>query len=177
MAHVLLIITGSIAAIKTYDIIRQLKAKSIDVTCVLTRAAEQFVTPLSLASLSGNKVYTDMFSLTDEIEMGHIQLSRMADLVVVAPASADSIGKLAQGLADDLASTLLLATDKKVLIAPAMNVRMWEHPAVQRNVARIQNDGAILVEPVDGDLACGETGKGRMAEPEAIVQAITAQLR
>lgn len=177
MAQVLLIITGSIAAIKTYDIIRLLKAQSIDVTCVLTRAAEQFITPLSLASVTGNKVYTDMFSLTDEIEMGHIQLSRMADLVVVAPASADSIGKLAQGLADDLASTLLLATDKKVIIAPAMNVRMWEHKAVQRNVAQIQKDGAILVEPVIGDLACGETGKGRMAEPQAIVNTILAHIQ
>jgi phosphopantothenoylcysteine decarboxylase/phosphopantothenate--cysteine ligase len=170
--RILLIITGSIAAYKALELIRQLNEKKIHVTTVLTRAAEQFVTPLSIASVSGNKVYTDLFSLTDEIEMGHIRLSREADLVVVAPASADSIGKLAQGLADDLASTLLLATDKPVVVVPAMNVKMWEHKAVQRNVAQLVEDGVHVIGPASGELACGEIGYGRMVEPQEVVAAI-----
>lgn len=174
--HILLIITGSIAAYKALELIRLLKEKQHNVTPVLTRAAEEFVTPLSVASISGNKAYTNLFSLTDETEMGHIRLSREADLVVVAPASADSIGKLANGMADDLASTLLLATDKPVLVAPAMNVKMWEHIAVQRNIAQLQADGVHLVGPGQGELACGEMGLGRMAEPEEILAAIEGLL-
>ena len=141
-------------------------------TAILTRSAKEFVTPLSVASLSGTKVYDDLFSLTDEAEMGHIELSRAADLVVVAPATADVIAKMAHGLADDLATTALLATDKRVLIAPAMNVRMWHHPATVRNVETLKRDGIAVVGPNDGDMACGEYGPGRMAEPEEIVAAI-----
>lgn len=167
-----MIITGSIAAYKALELIRLLTGKKLMVTAVLTRAAEQFITPLSVASISGNKVYTDLFSLTDEIEMGHIRLSREADVVVVAPASADSIGKLAQGLADDLASTLLLATDKPVLVVPAMNAKMWEHKAVQRNVKQLKGDGVHILGPGSGELACGEVGYGRMVEPQEIVAKI-----
>ena len=172
--HILLVVTGSIAAYKCLELIRLCKEKNIRVTTVLTKAAEKFVTPLSLASISGNKVYTDLFSLTDEIEMGHIRLSREADLVLVAPASADSIGKLAQGLADDLASTLLLATDKPVAVVPAMNVKMWEHKAVQRNMALLKKDGVHIIGPDEGDMACGEKGYGRMVEPETVLKAILA---
>ena len=141
-------------------------------TAILTRSAKEFVTPLSVAILSGTKVYDDLFNLTDEAEMGHIELSRAADLVVVAPATADVIAKMAHGLADDLATTALLATDKRVLIAPAMNVRMWLHPATVRNVEILKRDGIAVVGPNDGDMACGEYGPGRMAEPEEIVAAI-----
>jgi phosphopantothenoylcysteine decarboxylase/phosphopantothenate--cysteine ligase len=172
---VLLIIGGGIAAFKSLELIRLLKTRGLGVTAIMTKAAEQFVTPLSVASLSGNKVYTDLFSLTDEIEMGHIELSRSADLIVVAPATADLIAKMANGLADDLASTTLLATDKKVLIAPAMNVRMWQHAATQRNIAQARRDGVAMVGPNDGEMACGEFGPGRMAEPAEIVAAIEAQ--
>ena len=172
---VLLIIGGGIAAFKSLELIRLLKTRGVAVTAIMTKAAEQFVTPLSVASLSGNKVYCDLFSLTDEIEMGHIELSRSADLIVVAPATADLIAKMANGLADDLASTTLLATDKKVLIAPAMNVRMWEHQATKRNVAQVTRDGVAMVGPNDGEMACGEFGPGRMAEPAEIVAAIEAQ--
>ena len=140
--------------------------------CILTRAGAQFVTPLAVASLSGERVFTDLFSLTDEAEIGHIRLSREADLVVVAPATADLIAKMAHGLADDLASTALLATDKPVLLAPAMNPAMWEHPATRRSIAQVQADGARLVGPNPGDMACGETGLGRMAEPDQIVDTI-----
>lgn len=171
---VLLIIGGGIAAFKSLELIRLLKGRGTGVTAIMTKAAEQFVTPLSVASLSGNKVYSDLFSLTDEIEMGHIELSRSADLIVVAPATADLIAKMANGLADDLASTALLATDKKVLIAPAMNVRMWQHAATQRNVAQAKRDGVAMVGPNDGEMACGEFGPGRMAEPAEIVAAIDA---
>jgi phosphopantothenoylcysteine decarboxylase / phosphopantothenate---cysteine ligase len=173
---VLLIIGGGIAAYKSLELIRQLKARGFGVRCILTKAAEQFVTPLSVAALSGEKIFSDLFSLTDETEMGHIELSRSADLVVVAPATADLMAKMANGLANDLASTTLLATDKKVLIAPSMNVRMWHHAATQRNLRTLMNDGVLSVGPNAGDMACGEFGLGRMAEPTEIVAAIEAAL-
>ncbi len=174
---VLLIIGGGISAYKSLELIRLLKAKAMGVRCIMTKAAEQFVTPLSVAALSGEKVYSDLFSLTDETEMGHIELSRVADLVVVAPATADLLAKMATGLANDLASTALLATDKKVLAAPAMNVRMWQHAATQRNIRTLTNDGILIVGPNQGDMACGEYGPGRMAEPVEIVAAIEAALQ
>ena len=174
--RVLLVIGGGIAAYKSLELIRLLIDRGASVRCVLTRAGAEFVTPLSLASLSGDKVYSDLFSLTEESEMGHIRLSREADLVVVAPATADLMAKMAAGLADDLASTALLATDKPVLIAPAMNVEMWRHPATRRNVARLEADGIGRVGPGAGDLACGEVGEGRMAEPEEILSAVEARL-
>ncbi len=170
MKKILLIISGSIAAYKVFELISLLKNKSVDVTCVLTKSAEKFITPLSLGSVTGNKVYTDLFSLTDEIEMGHIALSRMADLVVVAPASADIIAKIASGHADDLATTLLLATNKKVIVAPAMNTKMWEHPATKRNIKQIKEDGVIVIDPEEGELACGEHGKGRLTSIEKILE-------
>lgn len=169
---ILLIIGGGIAAYKTLELIRRLRERGAEVTPVLTRAAEEFVTPLSVSVLAGQKVYRDLFDLTDEAEMGHIQLSRAADLVVVAPATADLMGKMAAGLANDLASTLLMATDKRVLLAPAMNVRMWTHPATRRNRDRLAGDGVLFVGPNDGDMACGEFGPGRMSEPLEIVAAI-----
>jgi phosphopantothenoylcysteine decarboxylase/phosphopantothenate--cysteine ligase len=174
--HILLIIGGGIAAYKSLDLIRRLKERGASVTVCLTGAAEKFVTPLSAASLSGNKVYSDLFSLTDEAEMGHIQLSRAADLLVVAPATADLMSKMANGAANDLASTLLLATDKRVLVAPAMNVRMWTHPANVRNVTQLVKDGVLFVGPDDGEMACGEYGPGRMAEPLQIVSAVETAL-
>ncbi len=174
--RILLIIGGGIAAYKSLDLIRRLRARGAAVTPVVTRAAEEFVTPLSVSALAGEKCYRDLFDLTDEAEMGHIQLSRVADLVVVAPATADLMAKMAQGLAGDLASTLLLATDTPVLCAPAMNVRMWEHPATQRNLATLRGDGVALVGPNSGDMACGEFGPGRMSEPLEIVDAIMARL-
>lgn len=170
---VLLIIGGGIAAYKTLELIRLLSKLGIGCCCILTRAAEEFVTPLSVASLSGDKVYTDLFSLTDEAEMGHIQLSRSADLVVVAPATADLMSKMASGMASDLATTALLATDKPVMIAPAMNVRMWQHPATQRNLQTLIGDGVMIVGPEDGDMACGEFGPGRLSEPEQIAKSIS----
>ena len=170
--HILLIVGGGIAAFKSLDLIRRLRERGAEVTPVLTRAGEEFVTPLSVSALAGNKLYRDLFDLGDEAEMGHIQLSRVADLVVVAPATADLMAKMAQGLANDLASTLLLATDTPVVIAPAMNVRMWEHAATQRNLATLRKDGIIVLGPNDGDMACGEFGPGRMAEPLEIVAAI-----
>ena len=173
---ILLIIGGGIAAYKCHELIRLLKTRGAHVRIIMTRAAEEFVTPLSLASLSGEKVHTALFSLTDEIEMGHIELSRAADLLVVAPATADLMAKMAIGLANDLASTALLATDKPVLIAPAMNVRMWNHPATKRNLAALKRDGVGVVGPNDGEMACGEFGPGRMAEPAEIAAAITALL-
>ncbi|GJM02474.1 MAG: phosphopantothenate synthase [Rhodomicrobium sp.] len=169
---ILLIIGGGIASYKTLDLIRRLKERGIEVHPVLTKAGEEFVTPLSLATLSGNQTHTELFDLKDETEIGHIQLSRQADLVVVAPATADLMAKLANGLANDLASTLLLATDKKVLLAPAMNVRMWEHPANMRNLETLQTDGHLFVGPNKGNMACGETGMGRMAEVPEIISAI-----
>jgi len=169
---VLLIIGGGIAAYKSLELIRALKTRGCGVRAILTQAGTEFVTPLSVASLSGEKVFTGLFSLTDESEMGHIELSRSADLVVVAPATADLMAKLAAGLANDLASTALLATDKPVLMAPAMNVRMWNHAATQRNLAALKKDGVLFVEPNDGEMACGEFGPGRMAEPAEIAAAI-----
>ena len=174
--RILLIIGGGIAAFKALDLIRRLRDQGADVTPVLTRAGEEFVTPLSASALAANKVYRDLFNLTDEAEMGHIELSRAADLVVVAPATADLMAKMAQGLANDLASTLLLATDKRVLVAPAMNVRMWQHPATQRNIATLKGDGILFVGPDEGAMACGEFGLGRMAEPLVIVAAVEAAL-
>jgi phosphopantothenoylcysteine decarboxylase / phosphopantothenate---cysteine ligase len=174
--RVLLIIGGGIAAYKSLELIRLLQKAGAMVVPVLTRAGAQFVTPLSVSALAGHKVYQDLFDLTDEAEMGHIQLSRAADLVVVAPATADLMAKMAGGRADDLASTLLLATDKRVLVAPAMNVRMWDHPATRRNVALLQDDGVRMVGPNSGEMACGEFGPGRMAEPAEIVAAIAAAL-
>ncbi len=174
--RILLIIGGGIAAYKSLELIRDLAKRGIGTHCILTCAGEQFVTPPSPSALSGEKVYTDLFSLTGETGMGHIELSRSADLVVVAPATADLIGKCANGLASDLASTTLLATDKPVLMAPAMNVRMWEHPAVRRNVETLKADGIEFTGPDEGEMACGEFGPGRMAEPEAIANAIEGLL-
>jgi phosphopantothenoylcysteine decarboxylase/phosphopantothenate--cysteine ligase len=170
--RILLVIAGGIAAYKGLELIRRLRERNIFVRAVMTEAAQKFVTKLSVESLTGNRVYDDLFALTDESGMGHIELSRDADLLVVAPATANLLAKLAQGLANDLASTLLLATDKRILAAPAMNVRMWLHPATQRNIARLQNDGVIFVGPEEGDMACGEHGPGRMSEPAAILAAI-----
>ena len=174
--RILLIIGGGIAAFKSLDLIRRLREQGATVVPVLTRAGEEFVTPLSASALAAEKVYRDLFDLTDEAEMGHIELSRAADLVVVAPATADLMAKIANGLANDLASTLLMATDKRVLIAPAMNVRMWEHPATQRNLATLQGDGVLVVGPDEGAMACGEFGPGRMAEVPEIVAAVGAAL-
>ncbi|EAR50931.1 phosphopantothenoylcysteine synthase/decarboxylase [Oceanicola granulosus HTCC2516] len=174
--RILLIIGGGIAAYKALDLIRRLTERGAAVTPVLTRAGAEFVTPLSVAALAGEKVFTELFDLTAEAEMGHIELSRSADLVVVAPATADLMAKMATGQADDLASTLLMATDKRVLIAPAMNVRMWQHPACRRNAATLAADGILQVGPNEGGMACGEYGPGRLAEPLEIVDAIAAAL-
>ncbi len=172
--NILLIISGGIAAYKSLDLIRRMRERGASVTPVMTQAASEFVTPLSVSALAGVQVYQDLFDLTAESDMGHIQLSRSADLVVVAPATADLIAKMANGLANDLASTLLLATDTPVLIAPAMNVRMWDHPATQRNLAQLVADGVHIVGPNPGDMACGEYGPGRMSEPMEIIDAIAA---
>ncbi|WP_166416990.1 bifunctional phosphopantothenoylcysteine decarboxylase/phosphopantothenate--cysteine ligase CoaBC [Cochlodiniinecator piscidefendens] len=172
--RILLIIGGGIAAFKALDLMRRLRERGASVTPVLTKASEEFVTPLSVSALAAQKVYRDLFDLTDEAEMGHIELSRAADLVVVAPATADLMAKMVHGHANDLASTLLMATDKRVLIAPSMNVRMWEHPATQRNLKTLTGDGVLCVGPNEGDMACGEYGFGRMAEPLEIVAAIDA---
>jgi phosphopantothenoylcysteine decarboxylase/phosphopantothenate--cysteine ligase len=174
--RILLIIGGGIAAFKSLDLIRRLRERGAHVTPVLTRAGAEFVTPLSVSALAGEKLHTDLFDLTAEAEMGHIELSRSAGLIVVAPATADLMAKMAGGHADDLASTLLLATDTRVLIAPAMNVRMWQHPATQRNIATLKRDGILFSGPNDGDMACGEHGPGRMSEPLEIVAAIEAAL-
>ena len=174
--RILLIIGGGISAYKSLDLIRKLRERGAAVTPVLTGAATEFVTPLSVAALSGSKVYGELFDLTDEAEMGHIQLSRFADLVVVAPATANLMAKMAHGFANDLASTLMLATDTPVLVAPAMNVRMWDHATTQRNIATLADDGVAFVGPNEGDMACGEFGLGRMAEPLEIVAAVEAEL-
>ena len=174
--RILLIIGGGIAAYKCLELIRELKRRNIASRCILTRAGAEFVTPLSVAALSGDKVHGQLFDLTDETEMGHIELSRSADLVVVAPATADLMAKAAHGLANDLASTTLLATDKPVLMAPAMNVRMWQHPATQRNLATLKQDGIAFIGPDEGDMACGEFGPGRMSEPTEIADSIEAAL-
>ncbi len=174
--RILLVIGGGIAAYKSLDLIRRLQDRGAKVRAILTRAGSEFVTPLSVGSLTGDKVFQELFSLTDEAEMGHIELSRDADLLVVAPATADLMAKMANGHANDLASTALLATDKRVLIAPAMNVRMWLHPATQRNLATLRGDGITVVGPNDGSMACGEFGPGRMAEVPEIIAAVEALL-
>ena len=173
---ILLVVGGGIAAYKALDLVRRLRERGAAVRPVMTAGAKEFVTPLSLASLAGAKVHEALFSLTDEAEMGHIELSRAADLVVVAPATANLLARMANGLADDLATTLLLATDKRTLVAPAMNLRMWLHPATQRNMAVLAADGVLVCGPDEGAMACGEFGPGRMAEPLAIVAAIEAAL-
>ena len=176
MSRILLIVGGGIAAYKACEIVRTLRKRGHSVRCVMTEAASHFVTAMTLAALSEDQVYTTLWDLKDEAEMGHIQLSRQADLVVVAPASADLLARMAGGLANDLATTLLLATDKPVLAAPAMNVRMWHHAATQRNVAQLRGDGITVMEPDEGAMACGEWGTGRLPEPDAIVARIEAML-
>ena len=170
--HILLVITGGIAAVKAPELIRSLSQHGYKITPVLTRAAEKFVTPLSIAALARSRVYTDLFDLKDESEMGHIELSRLADLILVAPATANVMAKMAHGISDDLASTILLATDTSVMIAPSMNVRMWDHPSTQRNLNLLADDGVKLVGPNVGEMACGEYGLGRMAEVTDIVSAV-----
>jgi phosphopantothenoylcysteine decarboxylase / phosphopantothenate---cysteine ligase len=170
--RILLIISGGIAAYKCLDLIRRLKERGARVRCILTEGGSKFVTPLSVAALSEEKVYTDLWSLTDEAEMGHIRLSREADLVVVAPASANILAKMAAGITDDLATTALLATDKPVMVAPAMNIMMWSHPATRANMATLESRGVLRIGPGVGDMACGETGSGRMSEPMEILAAI-----
>ena len=177
MARVLLIIGGGIAAYKSLELIRLLKKSGHSVTPVLTRAGEHFVTPMSLGTLAECQVHTSLWELKDEIEIGHIQLSRAADFVLVCPATADLVAKMAAGIADDLATTLLLATDKPVVIAPAMNVRMWLHPATQRNLAQVKLDGARIIEPAEGEMACGEFGLGRLPEPHEIVDQLSDFLK
>ena len=170
--NILLIITGGIAAYKSLELIRKLKDQSINVTCILTRSGSEFVTPLSVASLSGNHVYSELFNLTDENKMGHIQLSREADLILVAPATTNIISKMAYGSCDDLASTVLMATNKPVFVVPAMNVRMWHNPATQRNIQMLINDEIKFIGPEKGDMACGEYGLGRMSETQEIINSI-----
>ena len=172
--RILLIVPGGIAAYKSLELARQLRQAGVRVRAILTEAGAKFVTPLSLAAITGEKVYSDLFSLTDESEMGHIRLAREADLVVVAPATADILAKMAHGLASDLATTALLATDRPVMVAPAMNVRMWEHAATRANMATLAERGVVIVGPGAGDLACGETGEGRLAEVNEILAAIVA---
>ena len=176
MKHILLIIGGGIAAYKASELIRLIKKAGMTVRCVLTESGAQFVTPMTLAALSENEVHTTLWSLKDEAEMGHIQLSREADLVVVCPATANLIAKMAGGIADDLATTLLLATDTQVMAVPAMNVRMWEHPATQRNVEQLRGDGIFVMPPDEGDMACGEFGAGRLPEPQAVMGEIGLHL-
>jgi phosphopantothenoylcysteine decarboxylase / phosphopantothenate---cysteine ligase len=179
LAHgrILLIVGGGVAAYKALDLIRRLRERGASVRVAMTAAAKQFITPLSVEALSGLPARSDLFALTDDSGMGHIEFSREADLVVVAPATANLLARMAQGLADDLATTTLLATDKRALVAPAMNLRMWLHPATQRNVATLRADGVMFVGPDDGEMACGEYGPGRMAEPPAIVAAIEQALK
>jgi phosphopantothenoylcysteine decarboxylase / phosphopantothenate---cysteine ligase len=176
-SRILLIVGGGIAAYKACELVRLMRKAGMIVRCVLTEGGARFVTPMTLAALSENKVYTSLWDLKDEVEMGHIQLSRQADLVVVCPATADLLARMAAGIADDLATTLLLATDKPVLAAPAMNVRMWQHAATVRNVARLRADGVSLIEPDQGEMACGEFGPGRLPEPAAIFEAVQQKLR
>jgi phosphopantothenoylcysteine decarboxylase/phosphopantothenate--cysteine ligase len=174
--RILLIVGGGIAAYKACELVRLIRKSGGSVRCVLTAGGAQFVTPMTLAALSGQPVHTSLWDLKDEVEMGHIELSREADLVVVCPATADLLAKMAAGIADDLATTLVLATDKPVLAAPAMNVRMWQHEATRRNVERLRADGVTILEPDEGEMACGEYGPGRLPEPEAILGAIEARL-
>jgi len=174
--RILLIISGGIAAYKSLELIRRLREQGATVRCILTRAATEFVTPLSVAALSAQPVYTEIFSLKDESEMGHIRLSREADLVVIAPATGDILAKMVLGIADDLATATLLATNRPVLVAPAMNVHMWHNPATQRNIAQLKKDGVTIVGPAEGPLADGEFGPGRVVEPPVLVEAIRARL-
>jgi phosphopantothenoylcysteine decarboxylase/phosphopantothenate--cysteine ligase len=169
MARVLLIVGGGIAAYKSLELVRLLKKAGHHVTPVITRGGEHFVTPMALAALAQSPVHTSLWDLKDEVEMGHIELSRAADFLLVCPATADLIARMANGIADDLATTLLLATDKPVVVAPAMNVRMWLHAATQRNVAQLKADGVRVIEPDEGEMACGEFGPGRLPEPSAIL--------
>jgi len=169
MARVLLIVGGGIAAYKSLELVRLLKKTGQSVTPVLTKGGKHFVTAMSLGTLAENQVHSSLWELKDEVEIGHIQLSRAADFVLVCPATADLLAKMAAGIADDLATTLLLATDKPVVVAPAMNVRMWQHAATQRNVAQLKADGVRVIEPTEGEMACGEYGPGRLPEPEAIM--------
>ena len=175
MKHVLLIVGGGIAAYKSCELVRLLKKAGHMVTPVLTRGGEHFVTPMTLGALAQSPVHTSLWDLKDEVEMGHIELSRAADFLLVCPATADLLAKMAHGVADDLASTLLLATDKPVVVAPAMNVRMWLHPATQRNVAQLKADGVKVIDPDEGEMACGEFGPGRLPEPAAIMAWLAAQ--
>ena len=170
MKRVLLIVGGGIAAYKAAELIRLLKKAGHSVTPVLTRGGEHFVTPMTLGALAQSAVHTSLWELKDEVEMGHIELSRAADFLLVCPATADLLAKMAGGIADDLATTLLLATDKPVVVAPAMNVRMWLHPATQRNVAQLKADGVRVIDPDEGEMACGEFGPGRLPEPTAIIE-------
>ena len=174
--RILLIVGGGIAAYKACELVRVLRKAGGSVRCVLTQGGAQFITPMTLAALSEQPVHTSLWDLNDEAEMGHIQLSREADLVVVCPATADLLAKMAAGIADDLATTLLLATDKPVLACPAMNVRMWQHAATVRNVAQLRKDGVTILEPDEGEMACGEFGPGRLPEPDAILRTIESIL-
>lgn len=167
--NILLIVTGSIAAYKSAELVRLLKKANYNVTCIMTKSAGRFITPLTLASLSNNMVYENLFSLTEEVEMGHITLSRQADIILVAPASANIIAKMATGLADDLASTVLLASNKQIAVAPAMNIQMWNSKANIRNIKQLAQDGVDIIAPEEGDLACNEVGSSRMASPENIL--------
>ena len=175
--RILLIVTGGIAAFKSLELVRQIRSAGGEVRAILTKSAAEFVTPLSLQALTEDKVYSDLFSLTDESEMGHIQLSRSSDLIVVAPATANFLAKMRLGISDDLASTVLLATDKPVLVAPAMNVRMWDHAATQENLSVLKDRNIKIIGPSEGEMACGEYGLGRMVEPLAIVDAIKSILK
>jgi phosphopantothenoylcysteine decarboxylase/phosphopantothenate--cysteine ligase len=172
MSKVLLIVGGGIAAYKSLELVRLLKKGGHQVMPVLTKGGEHFVTAMSLGTLAESSVYTSLWELKDEVEIGHIQLSRAADFILVCPATADLLAKMAAGIADDLATTVLLATDKPVVVAPAMNVRMWQHTATQRNVAQLKADGVRVIDPAEGEMACGEFGPGRLPEPEQIVQAL-----
>jgi phosphopantothenoylcysteine synthetase/decarboxylase len=174
MAKVLLIIGGGIAAYKSLELVRLLKKAGHSVTPVLTKGGEHFVTSMSLGTLAESQVHTSLWELKDEVEIGHIQLSRVADFVLVCPATADLLAKMAAGMADDLATTLLLATDKPVVVAPAMNVRMWRHAATRRNVQQLVDDGVQIIEPAEGEMACGEHGPGRLPEPQDIVSWLAA---
>jgi phosphopantothenoylcysteine decarboxylase/phosphopantothenate--cysteine ligase len=177
MARVLLIVGGGIAAYKSLELIRLLKKAGHEATPVLTKGGEHFVTAMSLGTLAQSEVHTSLWELKDEVEIGHIQLSRSADFVLVCPATADLLAKMAAGIADDLATTLLLATDKPVIVAPAMNVRMWQHVATQRNIAQLKSDGVRIVDPAEGEMACGEFGPGRLPEPQDIVDQVSDLLK
>jgi phosphopantothenoylcysteine decarboxylase/phosphopantothenate--cysteine ligase len=173
MAKVLLIVGGGIAAYKSLELVRLLRKAGHEVTPVLTKGGEHFVTAMSLGTLAESEVHTSLWELKDEVEIGHIQLSRAADFILVCPATADLLAKMAAGIADDLATTLLLATDKPVVVAPAMNVRMWLHAATRRNVAQLRSDGVRVIDPAEGDMACGEHGPGRLPEPQAIMEQLS----